>query len=557
MAYLRKNVSKGIEYWSLCENKRVDGKVVRITLEYFGSARHMAEMLSARKLSSPVLDKMGWTDGVTVISRIHGSVAALVAVAKKIGITEIFDFCLPKRERAGVGRGTALLAAAIQRACQPGSKNVFASWVRKTTLPSLLGLPTDGKTLTSQVFWEMMDGLTESDLAAAEDAVTGKLLALYNPERTRLALDYTNYYSYISSSNIKCSIARRGHNKQKRNDLRQYSLAIVSTHNPAFPLFSMLYEGNLNDVIAFGGYYQMLQGRLGQGFDKSTLTLVFDGGSVNKTNLAMLDMHFISSFPLSSAKELYDIDIGEYNHVTIGGGREVLCYRIEKKTIWGRVLSCVLTYSQELYDGQMLDLERKIEKKREFACEIQLRVDNPKARLDKTAEGVRKAMALDKMLTTLISVGLDDKGKVLFDVDEDAKEIYARKIFGKKLIVTDQLGWTTEAIISAYREQGDIEGIFRDSKDVSHFSVRPQYHYTDEKVRVHVFCCLVGLILATALNQEMKLAGIHANNRSVLDTLEDVRMAWVMPQGQGGEIQVIETMEDAAAKMWEAVQQIH
>jgi transposase len=557
MAYLRKNVSKGIEYWSLCENKRVDGKVVRNTLEYFGNSRHMAEMLSARKLSNSTLDNMNWTDSITVSSRIHGSVAALVAVAKKIGIIEIFDVCLPKRERAGVRRGSALLAAAIQRACQPGSKSAFAGWVRKTTLPSLLELPADGKTRTSQVFWELMEGIIESDLAAAEDTITGKLLALYNPERTRLALDYTNYYSYISSSNIKCSIARRGHNKQKRNDLRQYSLAIVSTHNPAFPLFSMLYEGNLNDITAFGGYYKMLQGRLGQGFDKGMLTLVFDGGSVDKANLDMLDMHFISSFPLSSAKELYDIDISEYNRVTVRGGREVLCYRIGKKTIWGRVLSCVLTYSQELYDGQMLDMERNVEKKRGLACEVRLRADNPKARLDKTAEGVRKAIALDKTLTALISVGLDDEGKVLFEVDEDAKKSYARRMFGKKLIVTDQLDWTTESIVSAYREQGDIEGIFRDSKDPSHFSVRPQYHYTDEKVRVHVFCCLVGLILATALNQEMELVGIHVSNSSVLDTLEDVRMAWIMQQGRDGGIQVIETMEDDTAKMWGAVQQIH
>ncbi|MDR1530891.1 MAG: hypothetical protein LBS62_01660 [Clostridiales bacterium] len=85
----------------------------------------------------------------------------------------------------------------------------------------------------------------------------------------------------------------------------------------------------------------------------------------------------------------------------------------------------------------MLDMERNIEKKRGLACEVQLRVDNPKARLDKTAEGVRKAITLDKTFTALISVGLDDEGKVLFEVDEDAKKSYARRMFGKKLIVTD------------------------------------------------------------------------------------------------------------------------
>jgi transposase len=62
----------------------------------------------------------------------------------------------------------------------------------------------------------------------AEDTITKRVLEIYDFELEKIALDYTNYFSYISSMNDKCTLAQRGHNKQKRCDLKQYSMALIT-----------------------------------------------------------------------------------------------------------------------------------------------------------------------------------------------------------------------------------------------------------------------------------------------------------------------------------------
>ena len=107
-----------------------------------------------------------------------------------------------------------------------------------------------------------MDDISEDDLKKAEDAITSKILGLFPESLQKLSLDYTNYHTFISSFNKRCDIAQRGHNKQKRNDLRQVSLAIVTLKDFGIPLFSHVYKGNVNDQGEFRKYIQLLKERL-------------------------------------------------------------------------------------------------------------------------------------------------------------------------------------------------------------------------------------------------------------------------------------------------------
>ncbi len=46
-------------------------------------------------------------------------------------------------------------------------------------------------------------------------------------ELDTLFYDTTNIVTYIDSTNTRCALARRGHSKQKRSDLRLFSLALL------------------------------------------------------------------------------------------------------------------------------------------------------------------------------------------------------------------------------------------------------------------------------------------------------------------------------------------
>ena len=54
----------------------------------------------------------------------------------------------------------------------------------------------------------------------------------------------------------------------------------------------------------------------------------------------------------------------------------------------------------------------------------------------------------------------------------------------------------------AYRGQSEVEEVFRQTKDDEHLAVRPQYHWTDQKIHVHTFICLLGLLLARIVEWE-------------------------------------------------------
>lgn len=105
---------------------------------------------------------------------------------------------------------------------------------------------------------------------------------------------------------------------------------------------------------------------------------------------------------------------------------------------------------------------------------------------------------------------------------------YCRKFYGKKLTVTDHKDWTSKEILEEYSRQECIEnGIFRVSKDIDHFSVRPQHHWTDDKIRVHVFICLTAIVIAEIMRKHFEENGHYLTKGALLDRLGEVHDGWV------------------------------
>jgi transposase len=117
-------------------------------------------------------------------------------------------------------------------------------------------------------------------LSKAEDAISKSILKKYDISPEKLALDYTNYFTYIDTNNKKSNITQRGHNKQKRNDLRQFSLALVTTKEFTIPLCSHVYEGNVNDISIFPKYLKQIKKRVSKYSDINNITLIYDKGSI-------------------------------------------------------------------------------------------------------------------------------------------------------------------------------------------------------------------------------------------------------------------------------------
>ena len=82
--------------------------------------------------------------------------------------------------------------------------------------------------------------------------------------------------------------------------------------------------------------------------------------------------------------------------------------------------------------------------------------------------------------------------------------------------MTDRHDWDTADVIKAYYGQSKIEHAFRNLKNPYHLALKPQFHWTDQKIRVHFFICVLGYLLAAIVWHQAKA---HAQFSGTLDTL--------------------------------------
>jgi len=81
-----------------------------------------------------------------------------------------------------------------------------------------------------------------------------------------------------------------------------------------------------------------------------------------------------------------------------------------------------------------------------------------------------------------------------YRIDERQKQRIIDDIFGKKVLFTNRNSWSDREIIEAYHGQSKIEKVFRHLKNPYYIAVRPQFHWTDQKIKAHIFSCLLGVI---------------------------------------------------------------
>ena len=528
MASLQKRKSKGGNYyWYIVESKRIKGKPTPIVVAYLGTVENILNKFTGTNNVKDSSDKK-------YKSYMHGSVTILWEIAKKLGVHKILDSVFPDNKRNELSKGTSILLAAIQRAIEPGSKREFSEWSQSTTLPSIAKF--DPLKMTSQHFWEQMDGISENMLIDAEDQIIKAIFEKYNFNPEKIALDYTNYFTYIDSGNEKSTLSKRGHNKQKRNDLRQFSLALFTTKEMMLPLCSYVYEGNINDFTVFPKYFKMLKERIAKYSNNSDITIIFDKGSVSKDNLNQFEepesnFKYICSFSFKSCKELLNIPLESY-YITKARNNDILTYRI-KKTIWNKERDCILIFSENLKEGQLRGFQNDLSKKIDDLVALREQIKNEKSKISKKSSDIQnkvKNIIKDGDFADIINIKYIGKRiikDIQYTIDEEVMKAIL-KDFGKKLMITNKFDWSTEEIIQTYLEQSNIEDIFKDTKNPKHFAIRPQFHWTDSKVRVHTFCCLLGMMLTVIARKELMDTGIKVENDRLIEILSQIRQMYVL-----------------------------
>ena len=198
MANLQEVKVKGIKYYSIVECRRINGKPTPVTIAYLGNIEKILSMFNNNKTVQ---------DEVVFKSYSYGAVYALWKIAQKHNIVAMLNNTFPEQKRNGLSRGETILLGSIYRAIYPGSKNEFSEKILETSLPDIVKF--NSKKITSQHFWSQMHGINEEMLYNAEDKIAKQVLSSYNIKPSKLALDYTNYFTYIDSNNEESNLAKK------------------------------------------------------------------------------------------------------------------------------------------------------------------------------------------------------------------------------------------------------------------------------------------------------------------------------------------------------------
>jgi transposase len=526
-------------YYYVVESARVRGRPRIVHQTYLGSAERVAELLKDRTAPIPV----------AASRREFGLPGALWIAAQRSGVWDVLK-SMGEPPESGPSPAHYLLLAAIHRICQPGPKTEVASWYQKTILSSIWRFPPER--FRSQDFWDCFDSLQvatgeesteEDELEKAQSALLGCWKDRQMVSRRLLAYDTTNFYTWTASTNQRNTLAQRGHNKQGRHNLRQIGLSYVLDADNGISLCHHVYAGNVPDVDELPKALERIVKMLDRNqIERSSVTLVFDKGTAALDNTLLLNeagVGWISALPWNQAPpQLRERPVEELP--LCSSAHPGVHAVAERANIHGAEYLCVLKYSSAFATEQLHSLTTSLAKVMQSMRRLSQDLAKPGCRVKEISirNKIRRWLA-PQFLEDLIQWQLtSESGRwhLQFDFNGAGFQKLITHRLGRTVLVTPRLDWTAEEVVAAYSGQQRIETVFRGFKDGDWLGWGPMYHWTDSKILVHAFYCMVGISLLQYIDKQAQTAWPGLSMEQMLDQLRQIEQFVLLypPQGEKG-----------------------
>jgi len=263
-----------------------------------------------------------------------------------------------------------------------------------------------------------------------------------------------------------------------------------------------VYAGNVADVEEFSVALARIQRLLDQNqIARDSVTLVFDKGSAaldNTVELEQTGLGWISALPWNQAPvELRERATEELPPCSAEqpGVRAVA----ERTLVHGKEYLCVVKYSAPFAAEQLHSLTTSISRVLQSLRLFSKRLNKPRARW--TEDGIKRKIQKwlsAQFLADLIRYQLDSREgqwRLQFDLDSTAFTKLIDHRLGRTVLLTNRMDWTAEQVVAGYAGQQQVERVFRGLKDGDWLGWGPMHHWTDRKIRIHAFYCMLGISL--------------------------------------------------------------
>jgi hypothetical protein len=460
-----------------------------------------------------------------------GDVGALVWAAEQLDVVGVINrACGWSGSPQGVSIGEMVLAVAVQRACAPAAKCHLSRFLDES-IPRVSCLPAER--FTGQEFHRLAATITDAQIEDAQIGLARAAVERFELGTEVLAFDTTNFDTHIATT-TPGELARRGHAKSKRADLRVVGLGVLVSETGHVPLLHRTYAGNGSDHTVLVDCLQAL-GRLHDALDEAEgrskpaqRTLVRDGGSWGEQMELDLDItgYFtIVGLPLgNNAAEV------ALEHAAKRGATKPLKGRLAGvraariRTNVGELdRTLVVVESQELLEGQKRGVAAALEKVKPELRKLERLCSKGRIRREALERRATKLLGREHLAAFVVTTigGTDRAPTFEWSVDRAKRRELERSRLGKRVICTDRHSWSTERIVHGFRGQWSVEEVFRRSKKGGIVPWGPSHQWADASLRFHTFATVLGLMLVSlvklalgttkSVGRMMKeLAGIEA-----------------------------------------------
>ena len=410
--------------------------------------------------------------------RPHGHVAAVVGTMRELGFDRIFA----TRKSREKDLAMALVAGRVLHA---GSKlslsGLLAEGTRSSTLGQVLGVEgADENELYGAMDW-LVERQGKIEDALARKHLTNGCLVLYDVSS-----------SYMEGKH--CPLARFGYSRDHRRDRMQITYGLLC-NAAGCPVAVEVFEGNTNDHQTVANQVQKLKGRFGL----KHVVLVGDRGMVSETTireeLEPLGLDWVTALKEASVRKLAEARVitpslfdtermAEIQHPNFPGERLIACFN---------------PYTKERSVKRREDLLQTTERHLQKVQEATQRKTKPLQGAGDIGMAAGKALArtgMGKYFRILIQAGglswCRRPGVIAQEAALDGIYVIRTKVPAEQM--------NAEQTKAAYQSLSKVERAFRSLKDMD-LQIRPIHHRLENRVRAHVFLCMLAYHVEWHLRQ--------------------------------------------------------
>ena len=389
----------------------------------------------------------------------------------------------------------------VNRICDPCSKLALLEWLDTVHFPGF-----EAKRPAYQHLLRAMDRL----IAVKEK--TEPIVARMFRDKGKLEgelvfYDITSTWFDGDRSLVEEDIRQYGYSRDGRFDRRQITIGVVMGRD-GIPLCHHVFPGNTVDKATVTEVVADLKER----FKLRSVIFVGDRGMLSEDNVDALlqeEFGYIVAHPLrrgALAREGIRLLAGKFDR---GSHNEQFAEDVSSG------IRCVLAYSPEIAAEVREGRERRLAEADAFVKEKLARLKKPAPRGRKptpqgTYDRIRDYLR-DKGLLSLYLLEISGE-KLTIKADKKARE-WEEVIDGMLLLETTDLTSPMEEIVKRYKELAEIERGWRALK--STLLLRPVYHWTEERIRAHVFICVLALQMERWMRNRLRGMSVPAAIRQL------------------------------------------